>query len=87
MLETTGLVSLGADSCQYSGANGLTSRNVVDAFIDPTNASRMFALTTAGDDAGDTLYELVGSSDGGQSFGSALYTTAAGASLNGVEIA
>ncbi len=86
-VSTTGLVSLGADACQYNGANGLTSRNVVDAFIDPTNASRMFALTTTTADGGATLYELVGSSDAGMSFGDAIYTTPADSTLSGVEIA
>jgi hypothetical protein len=85
--STTGLVSLGADACQYSGSNGLTSVNVVDTFIDPTNAARMLALSVVAGDGGSAAYALFGSSDGGQSFGGAIYTAPEGASLNGVEIA
>jgi MYXO-CTERM domain-containing protein len=86
-VSTTGLVSLGADACGYSGANGLTGQNVSDAFIDPSNASRMFAIHTTSNDGGMTEYVLVGSSDGGMSFGDPLFTTDSNSSLSGVEIA
>src|ERR1700740_1650535 len=43
-VSTTGLVALGSDACGFTAAAGLSSVNLVDAFVDQTNASRVMAL-------------------------------------------
>ncbi len=72
--------------CSWSAATGVPSTAALDVFADPNDASRVLAVTTAGGDGG-AVYEVLASSDGGASFGTTVYTAAAGDHITGVEIA
>ena len=75
-----------ADSgCSWTTAVGQWSRPfITDAFPDPRDAARLFALALVTID-GDLLSALFESRDGGKSFGAPLYHAKPGVLLTGVE--
>jgi hypothetical protein len=70
-------------SCTWAKASGaLAGPTVTDAFVDPTNGSRVLAIgLTAGS------YAVYQSTDGGATFAPPLYTAPAGYTMTGVESA
>jgi hypothetical protein len=69
--------------CSWAAATGaIVGTRLLDAFVDPSDASHIFALANA--QSASSLYE---SHDGGQTFGAPLYVAPAGALLTGVEVA
>jgi MYXO-CTERM domain-containing protein len=71
--------------CSWSAATGLPAGAALDVFADPSDPTRVLAVTTAGD--GGATYEVLASADGGVTFGTSIYTAAAGDHITGVEIA
>jgi MYXO-CTERM domain-containing protein len=77
------------DACTWKGAGGdvASQLTVTDVFVDRADARRVFAL--ASDDGGDGVSRAsaFASSDGGASFGPAIFVAPPGALLLGVESA
>jgi hypothetical protein len=75
-------------SCTWNLAGGAVGQAAItDYFPDPGNASRVLALATTQQSGSASVAQLFSSSDGGKTFGAALYTAPAGGNLRGVEIA
>ncbi len=81
---TTGVIYTDDSSCNWNAASGAGS--AADAFADPTNPSRVFAVVTSTVGDAGSVYTAVESSDGGTTFGELRYTAAAGDHITGVEI-
>jgi len=70
-------------SCGWQIAGGgVTGQSVTDAYLDPVSGTRLFAIGVA-----SQVYSLFQSTDTGMTFGPAMYTTAMGVTMAGVEIA
>ena len=75
------------DACGWQVAGGALGSDLCeDAFVDPTDGTRVLAAGLASGTAG-AVYTLFESTDGGATFGRTLYTGAPGDLLTGVEIA
>jgi hypothetical protein len=81
---TTGVIYTDDSSCSWNAASGAGS--AADAFADPTNPNRVFAVVTSTVGDAGSVYTAVESSDGGSTFGELRYTAAAGDHITGVEI-
>ena len=75
------------DACGWQvGGGALGSELCEDAFVDPTDGTRVLAAgLVAG--TGGTVYTVFESTDGGATFGQTLYTGASGDLVTGLEIA
>jgi hypothetical protein len=71
-------------ACSWSAATGVASSAALDVFADPNDAAHVLAVTTMGD--GGATYVVLASSDGGRTFGTTVYTAAAGDHITGVEV-
>ena len=70
-------------TCTWAKAAGaLSGPAVTDAFVDPTNGSRVLAIGLT-----DGIYAVYQSTDGGATFAPPFYTAPAGYAINGVESA
>jgi hypothetical protein len=86
-ISSEGLAFTDNDSCGWTLAAGAaSSASMLDAFPDPTNASRVLAVAVPVSDGG-VVYQVIESSDGGTTFGPIRYTAASGDNITGVEIA
>lgn len=73
-------------ACGWQASAGALATDLCeDAFVDPTDGTRVLAAVLAG--AGGVQYAVYESSDGGSTFDHALYTAAPGDLVTGVEIA
>jgi hypothetical protein len=82
-----GLVYSDDSSCTWKVAGGvIAGTSVLDAFVDPTDPTRMLAIVARAGDGGST-FQVYESTDAGATFGTLLYTAADGDHLTGVEIA
>ena len=70
-------------SCGWrAAASGLAGHDITDAFLDPVGGTRVMAIGVA-----NQVYSLFQSTDGGATFGPALYQAPSGDNMNGVEFA
>jgi hypothetical protein len=84
-ISSAGLIFSDDNSCTWTAASGgLGTSTVYDAFVDPTNASRVLAVVALPSDGG-AIHAVVESSDGGASFTQLRYTAASGDTISGVE--
>ncbi|HSY39841.1 MAG TPA: hypothetical protein VLA79_09940 [Polyangia bacterium] len=75
------------DACGWQvGGGALGSELCEDAFVDPTDGTRVLAAGLASG-TGGAVYTVFESTDGGASFGRTLYTGAPGDLVTGLEIA
>ena len=75
------------DACGWQVAGGALGAELCqDAFVDPTDGTRVLAAGLASGTAG-VVYTVFESTDGGATFGRTLYTGAPGDLVTGVEIA
>jgi len=75
------------DACGWQvGGGALGSELCEDAFVDPTDGTRVLAAGLASGTAG-AVYTVFESTDGGASFGRTLYTGAPGDLVTGLEVA
>ena len=75
------------DACGWQVAGGALGAELCeDAFIDPTDGTRMIAAGLASG-TGGAVYTVFESTDGGATFGQTLYTGAPGDLITGLEIA
>ncbi len=88
-VSTLGLVSSRDGGCTFTSAQGsLTLSAVDDVFADPSNGMHVLAIARVIGDAGTaTNTRLYQSSDGGLTFGDAIYLPDAGQVMTGVEVA
>ncbi|MEA2695989.1 MAG: hypothetical protein QOI66_260 [Myxococcales bacterium] len=82
-----GLVYTDDDACGWSLAAGLSSTTVTDAFTDPVNASRVLALASFIDLAGQPKSGLFLSTDAGKTFEAPKYLAPPESNLVSVEVA
>jgi photosystem II stability/assembly factor-like uncharacterized protein len=88
ILLRTGLVYSDDGACTWSPAQGSLATAVAnDAFADPTNAARVFALAAEPGDGGRTARSVYRSLDGGVTFGAPLFSASAAGDLLSVESA
>jgi MYXO-CTERM domain-containing protein len=74
-------------ACGWQTARGaIAGLSVQDAFVDPMNGNRVFAVALAHADAG-AIYSVLESSDGGTTFDTVTYTGVAGELVLGIECA
>jgi MYXO-CTERM domain-containing protein len=84
----TGLAISRDHGCTWARAGGtIAGAYVVDEFPDPSDATRVLAVSRVIPDGGGFAMVLAGSGDGGRTFGPPLYQSRAGDVINGVEIA
>ncbi len=80
-----GVIGSDDTGCTWSAAAGVAGP-VLDAFADPSDANRVFAIVTEPSDGG-VVYQVKASSNGGRSFDAVIYTAAADDHVTGVEAA
>src|SRR5207249_169814 len=85
--DSNGLVFTDNGGCNWTTSTGdLAGAVIADAFPDPVAADRVLAVAAPRGGSGG-VYRVLESSDGGQTFSTAVYTAKPGDAISGVEIA
>ncbi len=80
-----GAISSSDVGCSWSAATDVPAGAALDVYADQSDGNHVLAVVSASTDAG-VLYQVRSSSNGGQSFGTVIYTAAAGDHVTGVEV-
>jgi len=83
-VSPAGLFLSSDGACTWQAATG--GDGITDSFPDPSNPARVVALAAVTTDGGAAVDAVIESTDGGKSFGHALWTAPAGAKLTGIEV-